>query len=209
MIVMPGLTKEHVLQLARQLHPAVAVLSFFVGQKQTSLFLVTRQGIRNLPQLVATEECRRAVQQLRVALTNPDNPFYREPAQWLYRHLVQPAVRNLPAAVKILVYSPDDVLSRIPLEVLMDGERYLGERYAVYRVPSLRYARSIGAIKTVPARQGIACVDPDIEGGRLPFQQETGNTLRKLYGQNVVALVGKDCSEGRLQAAIAGQKRRA
>jgi CHAT domain-containing protein len=204
-VVAPGLMREDVLTLARSLPPDVAVMSFFVDRNHTSLFLVTRQGIKSLPDLADTDECRRAVQQLRVALTNPDNSFYREPAQWLYTHLMQPAVRALPAGTKILVYSPDDILSRIPLEVLMDGERYLGERYAVYRVPSLRYARSIGAVRAAPARYGIACVDPDIEGGRLPFQQETGETLRKLYGSKVTPLVGKDCSEGRLQTAMAGQ----
>ncbi len=207
MIVTPSLSREHVALLARQLPPDVAILSFFVGEKQSSVFLVTRQGIRHFPRLADTGECRRAIRQLRVALTNPDNPFYREPAQWLYRRLVQPAVRALPPSAKVLVYSPDDLLSRIPLEVLMDGERFLGERYAVYRVPSLRYARTVGSVKSAPARYGIACVDPDIDGGRLPFQQETGGVLQKLYGRSVISLAGKDCSEGRLQAAIGSQTR--
>jgi CHAT domain-containing protein len=204
-IVTPGLSKDDVVQLARLLPADVAVLSFFVGGKQASVFLLTNRGIQYFAGVADSEETLREIQQLRIALTNPYNPFYREPAQWLFKHLVQPAVRSLPASVKVLVYSPDDLLSRIPLEVLMDGERFLGERFAVYRVPSLRYARSIGAVKSAPARYGIACVDPDIEGGRLPFQQETGKALQALYGKNVVSLTGKDCSESRLQAAIAGQ----
>ena len=105
--------------------------------------------------------------------------------------------------MNILVDSPDDLLSRVPLAALMDGETFLGERFAVYRVPSLRYARSVGAVKATPARGGVSCVDPDIDGGRLPFQQETGRALQSLYGKSVVALSGKDCSESRLRKTLA------
>jgi len=104
------------------------------------------------------------------------------------------------------MYSPDDLLSTLPLEALMDGDRFLGERHAVYRVPSLRYAGSVGSVKAAPAQHGIACVDPEIPGARLPFQQETGRALEKLYGGKVVSLVGKDCSESRLVAAIGSEK---
>jgi CHAT domain-containing protein len=207
MIVTPSLSKEQVARLTRRLPSDVAVLSFFVRDKQVSLFLMSQRGIQYLPLSVDTAASQRAVRQLRVALTNPYNDFYREPAQWLFKHVLDPAVRAFPQTVKILVYSPDGLFSRIPLEVLMDGERFLGERYAVYRIPSLRYATAIGAVKAPPARYGIACVDPDISNARLPFQQETGRALEKLYGQSVTSLTGKDCSESRLVAAIQSQTR--
>ena len=205
MIVTRSLSKEHVEKLTRQLPSDVAVLSFFVRNKQASLFLLTQRGIQHLPLTVDTAAYDRAIRQLRVALTNPHNDFYREPAQWLFRHTLDPAIRTLPKTVKILVYSPDGLLSRVPLEALMDGGRFLGERYAVYRVPSLRYATSIGALKAPPVRHGIACVDPDIPSARLPFQQETGRVLEKLYGKSVTSLAGKECSESKLVAAIGSQ----
>jgi CHAT domain-containing protein len=207
MIVTPSLATEDVLALARKVPPDVAVLSFFVSDKKVSVFLVTRGGVRHLPLAADTAEYGRAIEQLRVALTNPHNDFYREPAQWLYRRLLDPAVRVLPGTVRILVYSPDGLLSRIPLEVLMDGERLLGDRYAVHRVPSLRHATAPAAVKAPPARQGIACVDPDLPGARLPFQQETGRALSRAYGSGMISLAGKECSESKLVAAINGQAR--
>jgi CHAT domain-containing protein len=62
-------------------------------------------------------------------------------------------------------------------------------------------------VKAVPVRQGIACVDPDIANARLPFQQETGRSLEKLYGRSVTSLAGKDCTEKGLVAAINNQAR--
>src|SRR3989442_4248037 len=87
----------------------------------------------------------------------------------------------------------------------MDGERFLAERFAVYRMPALRYAAAMGAVRATPVRNGIACVDPDISDGRLPFQQETGRAVEKLYGKSVTSLAGKACSESKLVAAIGSQ----
>ena len=202
-IVTRGISKVELIGLSRGLPADAAVLSFFVREQQVSLFLATRQGIRHLPLSADVKAHRRAVKQLRVALTNPYTDFYREPAQALYRTLLAPAIDALPATTKILVVSPDDLLSRIPLEVLMDGERFLGERFAVYRVPSLRHATAIGSVKAPPARRGIACVDPDVQGARLPFQQEAGRALQKLHAGNLTLLAGNECSENRLVAALA------
>lgn len=115
-------------------------------------------------------------------------------------------MKTLPASIKIIVYSPDGILSRIPLAALMDGESYAGERYAFYAVPSLRYATSVAAVKAPPAESGISCVDPEIYNGRLPFQQETGQTLKKLYGEKMTLLAGKECSERKLVAALRQNK---
>jgi len=204
-----SLSKEHVEEIRRQLPSDVAVVSFFVRKDRASVFLVTQRAIQHFPLAVDIGEYLRAIDQLRVALTNPHNDFYREPARWLFKKSLEPALRSLPSTVKILVYSPDGLLSRIPLEVLMDGEQFLGNRYAVYRVPSLRYARSIAEVKAPPVGLGIACVDPGIANARLPFQQETGRLLAEQYGEKVISLVGKECSESKLVAAIKNQKQAA
>lgn len=206
MIVTRSLSKEHVEEIKQRLPSDVAVLSFFIRHERASLFLVTQQGVQYFPLPVDTSEYQRTIRQLRVALTNPHNDFYREPAQWLFKKIVEPVVRALPKTVKILVYSPDGLLSRIPLEVFMEGEKFLADRYAVYRIPSLRYVTSISEVKASPVQSGIACVDPDISGARLPFQQETGRALEKLYGKGVTSLAGKECSESKLVAAIKSQK---
>lgn len=206
MVVAQSLSSNRIEDLMRRLPSNTAVLSFFFRDKQVSVFAVTQESVQHIPLAVGAEECQRVIQQLRVTLTNPSTDLYREPAQWLFQNLVKPALRTFPKTVTTVIYSPDGLLSRIPLEVFMDGEHYLGERFAVYRVPSLRYATAIRMVTAAPARHGIVCVDPDISGSRLPFQQETGQLLKRLYSDRVMALVGKDCSESRLVAAIQGQR---
>lgn len=206
MVVTPSLTKEDVERLARALPADMAVLSFFARGDHPGVFVIAAKRVQYVAINADMDDLHRTMQQLRLTLTNPDNDFYREPARRLYERVIAPALALLPKTVTVLLFSPDDLLANLPLEVLMQGEHFLGERYAVYRVPSLRYATSPAAVKAVPATHGIACVDPEIEGGRLPFQQETGRALEKRYGGDVTTLVGKDCVESRLVEAIAAQK---
>lgn len=206
--VAKSLSPQHVETLRRQLPSDVGVMSFFIGYEQAGVFVMSRQALRYVPLTVDLKEYQRAIQQLRVALTNPHNDFYREPAQWLYRSVLEPGLKLLPKDVKTLVYSPDGLLSVVPLEVFMDGDRFLGERLAIYRVPSLRYATAIQDVKAPPATWAIACVDPDIAGSRLPFQQETGEVIKTLYGTQAVSLTGKDCTEQNLASALHDRQQR-
>ncbi len=199
-----SLSKEQVDDIWQGLSPDVAVLSFFVRAKRVSLFLMTQRGIQHIPLPVDAAEYRRAARQLRVALTNPFNDFYREPAQMLFEKALAPALERLPAATRIIVYSPDSFFTRIPLAVLMDEEEFLGERYAVYGVTSLRYFTSMEGVKDTPAQSGISCVDPEVYNARLPFQQETAEALQLFYGAAVTTLSGSQCSEDQLVAAING-----
>ena len=199
-----SLSKEQVDEIRQGLGPDVAVLSFFVRAKRVSLFLMTQSGIQHIPLPLDAAEYRRAAGQLRVALTNPLNDFYREPAQMLFEKALAPAIERLPAATRIIVYSPDSFFSRIPLAVLMDEEKFLGERYGVYGVTSLRYFTSMESVKVPPAENGISCVDPEVFNARLPFQQETAEALKLFFGDAVTTLSGSQCSEDQLVAAIKG-----
>ena len=206
LVAMGSLSAEHIGEIQRGIPTDTALISFLFSHEEVSAFVLSKAGIRHIPLLADGEECRRMIQQLRLTLTNPHNDLYCEPAQWLFAHLLQPIVKVIPNTIKTLVYSPDGLLSRIPLEALMDGGHFVAESYEIYRVPSLRYATALHTLKARPVQYGIACVDPDISGARLPFQQETGDLLRQLYGAHVTALVGKECSESRLVQAIQGTR---
>jgi CHAT domain-containing protein len=201
-----SLSAERLQALQRELPPNVAVLAFFVQHRQSSLFVMTRGAIQHIPVLLTGCDCIKAAQQLRVALSNPYTDFYREPAQYLYQKLLGTALKNLPAGVNTIVYSPDGPLARVPLAALMDGEQFVGEKFAVYQVPSLRFL-------TTPLKQGkkaelsgVVCIDPQVADGRLAAQRDTGAALQKLYGDRVITLADQACSRQTLVSAIEKRK---
>jgi CHAT domain-containing protein len=201
-----SLSSEKLQEIQSELPVNVAVLSFFVQRRQSSVFVITRAGIQHIPVNLTGCECMKAAQQLRVALSNPVTDFYREPAQYLYQSLLGSVLKNLPPSVNVIVYSPDGPLARVPLAALMDGEHFVGERFAVYQVPSLRFLAKPLKHNQKSELNGLACVDPQVGDARLPAQSETGDVLQKLYGEKLVALTRKGCTSKALVGEIQKQK---
>jgi CHAT domain-containing protein len=88
----------------------------------------------------------------------------------------------------------------------MDGEHFVGEKFAVYQVPSLRFLATPMKQDKKAELNGVACVDPHVADARLPAQRDTGTVLQKLYGDKVVTLADQACSRQALVGAI--QKRK-
>lgn len=192
--------------LQKQVPRNTAVISLFVNNT-ASVFLITSDGVQFFRGQRPASEIRREVERLRVALSNPYTDLYREPAQALYKNILADALAAVSPRVNTLVFSADDVFASVPLGVFHDGRQFLAERYALYRAPSLRFLRLDDSPHLRTVAEGIACVDPDIAGARLPFQKETGVALKKLYQNKVTLLAGPDCTVEKLVAAV-GAKRR-
>ncbi len=197
-----SLSREKLRAIQNSLPPNLAVLSFFIQQNKSAVFVISRSGIQHIPVNLTGCDCIKSAQQLLVALANPNTDFYREPAQYLYKMLLGSALRSLTPAVDTILYSPDGPLARVPLAALMDGDRFVGEKYAVYQVPSLRFLTT--PLQSAQAKQvsGVACVDPEITANRMTGQRETAEQLEKLFAGKVVNLAGKACTGKALQAEI-------
>jgi len=201
-----SLSAERLRVIQNSLPANVAVISFFVQYKGSAVFVVTRDGVRHIPVNLTGCECMKSAQQLRLALSNPNTDFYREPAQYLHKMLLGSALKTLPPAVNTIIYSPDGPLARVPLAALMDGEHFIGEKYAVHTIPSLRFMDSTLKQDRTREINGLACVDPEIVNGRFPAQKETGEYLEKTFSGRVINLSGKDCSVNGLVTAIQKNK---
>jgi CHAT domain-containing protein len=197
----PNFTKEQFDNLRRSLSPDTAILSFFLGHEKSAVFVVTAHGITHVSLAKPAKEYRRAIEELRVALTNPYNDFYREPAQFLYREILAPAVRVLPSNVKVIVYSPDGPLWSIPLASLMNGESFVSDRFAFYEVRSLRSIESFRPIGEAPTGV-VACVNPKMSEVELPSEAGTTLVLEKSYATASVMLSGTDCTKDKLMGAL-------
>lgn len=90
---------------------------------------------------------------LRQTLENRTTNEYLPIAQALYTRLLSPFEADLEAArVTTLVFVPDGPFHTIPFAALHDGERFLGEKYAIAVTPGL----SLVAPAPLDAQQGSA-----------------------------------------------------
>jgi CHAT domain-containing protein len=196
------LTPDQLHEIQALLPERVAIISTYVNRSGVSAWVMTKSNLVHVPAKIGWGDYRRAVKELRLALTDPFQDYYREPARRLYDEFFAPIATALGPEITVIVHSPDELFARIPLTALHDGEQFLVQRYAVHRIPSLRFLapeKHLGQYR--PAR-GIGCVDPDIEGARLPRQAETGEYLHDLWGKSFTLLSGSTCSPRMLENAI-------
>lgn len=201
-----AMTATDIRVLQARLPASVVVLSAYVTRGGVRLFLLTAKGVEYLDTGLSYAAHRRLAEALFNTLRNPYMDFYLEHARALYDKLLAPAIAKLDPAIKVIVYSPDGLLSRIPLAALHDGKRFVAERYAVLRVPSLRFLKPDQVLSPLHFAAGVSCVDPAIAGARLPFQQATGKALEDDFGERLQSLSGAACSPDALDAALASNR---
>jgi CHAT domain-containing protein len=202
-----SMSSEQLKKIQQGINKDSAVLSFYINNEKLFIFLLTNSSLQLIPTEFETARGRRLIQRLQTTLTNPYFDFYKAPAEELYTQLFKPIEKHLNKKIKHLIYSPDNIFSSIPLGVLSSGKEFLNNKYSILRVPSLRYVGNDNKQKN-PV-QGISCVDPAINGARLPFQQQTGNKLEQLFSGRLKSLKGGQCSIDLLEQAIVENQQKA
>lgn len=193
------LTESDIEHVQHQLDDKTVVISYFVSNETVYASKVTASKLEFYNLELSPAVLKGNIKTIQLSMLNPDNDYYKEPSQYLYNRLIKPL--NLQNGDKIILI-PDGELSVIPLGILHDGTTFLEQKFTVKRYPSLRFFEPSEeqAIHTVT--YGIACIDPNLEGYRLPPQAETGHFLKGLYKQNLTLLDGQACTISNLEKEI-------
>lgn len=125
------------------LRPDEILLEYFVSKRGVYCFVITAQAHQVVKLAVTEAELNYQVGALLKSLKL--DPFNDQPAQELYRKLVQPLESHLPG--KTLIIVPDGLLARLPFEmlVLQEGDRkiFLLERH------HLKYVQSASVLELI------------------------------------------------------------
>lgn len=161
-----------------------ALLEYSVGDSSTSLWLVTRRGVRHL--LLPPRATLRAHAEIfRRGLGDASGAERRSTlnaSRALYRALIEPVMGDL-SGVSRLIVSADDALGLIPFEALLASDvaaenavpapgSYLLERFTVSYVPS---AAVLAALRPATRTNAVVALGdprfgagPDAAGGTAP-----------------------------------------
>ena len=205
---------------------ATALLEYVTGSGDapTTLFVITRAGLRALP-LASADSLTPAIRYLLAAIEGGEGAGAL--ARRLGDALLRPALDSLPAAVTRLVVVPDGALHRVPFDALRlaDGRAVI-ERYEISVAPSAAVAMMLRqrpprvslAPRVLafgdPALADSAAAAPGSEDGAvfrgafaaagalapLPASGREAR-LAARYGTNSVALVGDEASAANLERA--------
>jgi len=117
-----------------------ALLEYFLGEKRSLLFLITKSNLA-LYALPPREEIRASVSPYLIFLSQPPRAGWdwRKASRRLSLNLLGPIWEILPASISRLIIVPDDILCHLPFETLMlplPEESLLIKKYAVSYAPS-------------------------------------------------------------------------
>jgi CHAT domain-containing protein/Tfp pilus assembly protein PilF len=174
-----------------------AVLEFFLGEKESYVFLITKTDfiLRSLPARMDIESSLRAY--LKILSAWPTRKFHGVPAaKRLYRDLIYSFERFISPPLEHLIIVPDGVLYYLPFETLVRDEKgrhpkqqYLIEQYKISYAPSISSLVFL-ANKRIEKRNSkrlLAIGNPDYslilsQAGKL--NKAYGNALREIYLDN-------------------------
>jgi CHAT domain-containing protein/tetratricopeptide (TPR) repeat protein len=181
----------------RLLDGNTALLEFALGEKSSTLFVVTRQGMSSYP-LPPAQVIADQVRRLRPALETESvrtQREYQESAFQLYRMLLAPASRVLAGRTDLLIV-PDGALYYVPFEALLTeppSDRsfrdlpYLLRRYSISYVPSASVLAGLREPRREPVpanRKQLAAFAPFAgPGGNAPTREALRNGARDMAGR--------------------------
>jgi CHAT domain-containing protein len=130
--------------------PGAAIVYPIPLADRTETLIETGGQLRRFSTPVSRGELTATVRKLRIGLERPGAAdLYRQPAQALYRWLLADAAPWLASQkINTLVFVPSGPLRTVPLAVLLDGDQYLIERYAIATTPAITLIPSLVAPTT-------------------------------------------------------------
>lgn len=165
----------------------VAVLYYSTGELPL-LALIRSTGFQITPLACADHAIKAEVSAVfRVARLRSPSTAGEPHLRRLYDCLVRPILGQL-AGVRHLVIVPDGILRLVPFAALLDGPRFVVERFDVSYAPSLRWLGGAPSRVAGGAPRITAIGDPALTGElqerwpRLPFAKSETEAVYALYG---------------------------
>jgi CHAT domain-containing protein len=158
--------------------PGVAIIYPILLADRTDVLIEIGGILQRFSSPASRGEVTAAVRRLRIGLEHPSaGDEYRQPAQALYGWLLAEAAPWLASQkVDTLVFVPSGPLRTVPLAVLLDGDKFLIERYAIATTPA------ISLIPTLAAQSSegilIAGLTKSVQG--FPSLPAVGEEIRSI-----------------------------
>jgi CHAT domain-containing protein len=134
-------------EIQRLLGSQTTLLSYYVTESKTVIFVVTRDSLKVVESLVGEKELRNTIEWFRsfANLRSPESASLRQLHAWL----LAPVRQYLRTPMVCVI--PHGVLHQLPFSALYDGKGYLGEDHTIYYLPAA------GLLPSVERRSGRAC----------------------------------------------------
>jgi filamentous hemagglutinin family protein len=161
----------------------VAVVYPILLPDRLELLVTLPAGLERYTVAVTSAAITTAAASFRRALGQPRSQDYLDPAQSLYRWLVEPYAERLSREqIETIVFVPDGPLRTIPMAALHDGKSFLVEKYSLVVTPGLALVDPRPMPREKP-RLLVAGLSQAVQGQiALPSVESELAAVCKIYG---------------------------
>ena len=177
------------------------LVEYFVTEDRTLAFIITRDSFDTAVVEAHSEELVQSITSFR-DFARLDDPHPGSLKQ-LYAWLISPIKDKLKTPFLGIV--PHGILHYLPFAALTDGERYLGDEYSLFSLPSASTLRFIQEKRKPPTNTILALGNPTTtEPGLISLQsaQNEVKAIANMFGTE--PLVGDAATESYLRAQASG-----
>lgn len=175
---------------------------YYLTDETSLAFIVSAETFQTVPLPGTPEEIAQAVERFRgVGLANLEDTHPRSLGD-LYDWLVAPLLPRLNSPVVGIV--PYQVLHYVPFAALHDGERYFGQQFTLFSLPSASVLPFIWDKAGREVDAPLILGDPETahpQMPRLPFAEQEARRVAQLLATQ--PLTGTQASEGTLRSRVA------
>ncbi|MFN0072021.1 MAG: CHAT domain-containing protein [Chloroflexota bacterium] len=182
--------------LQTRLDDATTLLVYQVIGERTLAFLLTSSGLDAWSLPVSGAQLASMVAKLRPMAAGDDSSVALAE---LHAALVAPIQHQLRTPVVGIV--PSGALHYVPFAALRDGERYLGDQYTLFTLPSISVLPFVqDKRKSTPGPAVVLAYDTPAGLAALPHAREEAVSVAAMRG--VDPIIGREATESRLRAAV-------
>ena len=171
-------------EITTQLGKQAAMLSFYVGENHTVVFLLQEGNVSAWTYPVGRAALQSQIEAFRRLIQkNPikqesELPAITRAGQELYRTLLQDAAQSVRKPVVYL--SPHGPLHYLPFAALHDGSQYLADRVTLITVPSGTVLTYLGKKPRAAKGTTVVLANPDLGNSAydLPFAEQEGDAVK-------------------------------
>ena len=175
------------------------LVAYYLTDENGLAFVLTHDDFRVVELPASAEEIAQAVENFRsLGMANLGNPHPRSLSD-LYEWLVEPLVPYLVTPRVGII--PHQTLHYVPFAALHDGERYFGEQFALFHLPSASALPFIQAKAGREATDPLILGDPETDNPDLPrLDYAEAEQVAELFGAELLG--GTEASEAALRAQV-------
>jgi CHAT domain-containing protein len=162
--------------------PNTTLVEYFVTEDRLLVFIITHDTFETIAVDVSQDDLTQTITAFR-DFASLDDPYPASLKQ-LYTWLIAPLKDKLKTPVTGVI--PHGTLHYLPFAALTHGERYLGDEYSLFTLPSASALRFIQEKRKPPTNTILALGNPTInEPGFAPlkFAQQEVETIANLFGE--------------------------